>query len=252
MTQPTHIFFLSDFGLSDAYVGIVKAVIAGLAPGARVVDLAHELPAQDLRCGAYQLFEAAPYLPPGSIVLGVVDPGVGSDRRAVVVEGAHHRWVVPDNGLMTLAFEHDPPQRAFVLEEPAYRLAETSATFHGRDVFGPAAAHLAAGVPPESFGRGLDPGQLVRLPVGLSDGDEGEILTFDRFGNAITTLRGRRARGPVRLGEQAFPLAHHYAEVNVGQALALVGSAGLVEVSVRNGSARRELGLREGQRVSSG
>ncbi|MFW6049679.1 MAG: SAM hydrolase/SAM-dependent halogenase family protein [Myxococcota bacterium] len=244
------IFFLSDFGLEDAYVGVVKAVIAGIAPEARVVDLAHGLPPQDLRRAAYQLHEAVPYLPPGSIVLAVVDPGVGSERRAVAVEGARCRYVVPDNGLLSLVFEHDPPVGAHALEDPRFRLSEVRRTFHGRDVFGPAAAHLAAGVSPAELGPPVPVGDLVRLPIGLVDGDAGEVLTFDRFGNAITNLR-QPASGAVavRAAGRRLPLVTHYAAVGPGEPLALVGSAGLVEISVRDGDARAGLGLAEGHPV---
>lgn len=244
------IFFLSDFGVEDAYVGIVKAVIAGLAPGVPVVDLAHVLPPQDLRRAAYQLFEAVPYLPPGSLVLAVVDPGVGSERRAVVVEGERCRYVAPDNGLLSLAFEHDPPRRAFALEEPKYRLPSPRHTFHGRDVFGPAAAHLAQGVAPEAFGSEVPLDALVRLPVALVQGERGEVLTFDRFGNAITTVREPAgAWSGVDVAGRRVPAATHYAAVPPGEPLALVGSAGLVEVSIRDGSARDVLGLTEGDPI---
>ncbi|MFW6023639.1 MAG: SAM hydrolase/SAM-dependent halogenase family protein [Myxococcota bacterium] len=244
------IFFLSDFGVEDAYVGIVKAVIAGIAPGEPVVDLAHGLPPQDLRRAAYQLFEAGPYLPPGSVVLAVVDPGVGSERRAVVVEGERCRYVAPDNGLLSLAFEHDPPQRAFALEEAAYRLPSPRRTFHGRDVFGPAAAHLARGVAPEAFGPDVPRDALVHLPVALVDGERGEVLTFDRFGNAITTVREPAgAWSGVEVAGRRVPAVTHYAAVPPGEPLALVGSAGLVEVSLREGSARDGLGLTEGTSV---
>lgn len=153
------VYFLSDFGLEDPYVAVVKAVLAERAPGPAVVDLAHALPPQDLRRAAYALFEALPYLPEGAVVLAVVDPGVGTARRAVAALG---RWtyVGPDNGLFTLAWLLDPPRRAFLLEPPRPRpkaalpgWAPGEATFHGRDVFAPAAAHLALGLPRRGLGR---------------------------------------------------------------------------------------------------
>lgn len=244
------IFFLSDFGVEDVYVGVVKAVIAQIAPEARVVDLAHALPPQDLRRGAYQLFQAAPYLPEGSVVLAVVDPGVGSERRAVVVEAERCRYVAPDNGLCTLAFERDRPRRAFALDNPAYQLARVDRTFHGRDVFGPAAAHLWRGAEPHTFGPEVAVDELVRLPVRLTDGDDGEVLTFDRFGNAVTTLRAPEGPWSAALvAGRRVPAASHYGAVATGEPLALVGSAGLVEVSVRDGSAQAHLGLTSGAPV---
>nr|WP_245526781.1 SAM-dependent chlorinase/fluorinase [Marinithermus hydrothermalis] len=248
---PRTVFFLSDFGVEDAYVGIVKAVMEGIAPGVRIVDLAHALPPQDLRRAAYQLYEAVPYLPQGAVVLAVVDPGVGSSRRGLVVVGERLVYVAPDNGLLTLAWLRDPPRRAYALENPAYRLPGVSATFHGRDVFGPAAAHLARGVPPEAFGAEVPVAALQRLPVRLGRGPGGEVLTFDRFGNAITTIQAPLPPGvrAVEVAGRPVPLARYYAEVAPGAPLALVGSSGLVEVSVREGSAREALGLREGDPV---
>jgi len=236
------VYFLSDFGLEDPYVAVVKAVLAERAPGPAVVDLAHALPPQDLRRAAYALFEALPYLPEGAVVLAVVDPGVGTARRAVAALG---RWtyVGPDNGLFTLAWLLDPPRRAFLLEPPRPRpkaalpgWAPGEATFHGRDVFAPAAAHLALGLPPEGLGPEVPVETLARLPLALTEGPEGEVLTFDRFGNAITTL----LRVPVR---------RTFGEVPEGAPVAYLGSAGLLEVAVNRGSAREALGLKEGMPV---
>ena len=246
------IFFLSDFGTSDVYAGVVEAVIATLAPSARVVHLTHGVPPQDLRHGSFQLFAAAPHLPAGSIVLAVVDPGVGSARRAIVVEGERHTWVAPDNGLLEAALTIDRPRRAFAIVDPSYRLASVSTTFHGRDVFGPAAAHLALGVDPSALGPPVPLDQLTSLGIAPAD-RSGEIWTFDRYGNAITTIRSPAAPPrSVRAGDHELPYATHYAEVAPGQALALPGSSGLVELSVRDGSALDVLGLAAGLPVSVG
>lgn len=194
-------------------MAVVKAVLAERAPGPAVVDLAHALPPQDLRRAAYALFEALPYLPEGAVVLAVVDPGVGTARRAVAALG---RWtyVGPDNGLFTLAWLLDPPRRAFLLEPPRPRpkaalpgWAPGEATFHGRDVFAPAAAHLALGLPPEGLGPEVPVETLARLPLALTEGPEGEVLTFDRFGNAITTLLRAPVGGFVEVGEGGCPCA---------------------------------------------
>lgn len=236
------IYFVSDFGTSDVYAGIVEAVIATIAPDVRVVHLAHGVPPQDVRNASWQLFAATPYLPRGSIVLAVVDPGVGSARRALVVETERLTFVAPDNGLLEAALTIDPPRRAFALENPQLRRAEVSSTFHGRDVFGPAAAHLARGVDPSAFGPAVhDP---VRLGLAPTHDRRGAIWTFDRFGNAITTLFSTPA-SKVRVGARELPYTTCYAEVAPGEALALSGSSGLVEISVRDGSAREVLGLKE-------
>ncbi len=252
------VFFLSDFGLQDPYVGVVKAVLRERAPGVEVVDLAHDLPPQDLRRAAYALFEAVPYLPEGAVLLAVVDPGVGTSRRAVAARG--RRWYVgPDNGLFTLAWLLDPPRKAFLLEDllppspkgvlplPGWRPG--GATFHGRDRFAPAAAHLALGLSPEALGREVPPESLLRLPLSLGQGPRGEVLTFDRFGNAITTLLRAPLGGWVEVAGRRLPIRRTFGEVAVGEALAYLGSAGLLEIALHGGSAREALGLREGMPV---
>ncbi len=246
------VFFLSDFGLADPYAAVVKAVMRQIAVGVVIHDLAHNLPPGDLHRASYILYESVPYLPKHSVVLAVVDPGVGSSRRAILVIGERLCYVAPDNGLLTLAYLQDPPRKAYQLENPAYHLPRKSTTFHGRDVFGPVAAHLAAGVEPHRFGPELPVSELTRLPIHLNFGSQGEILTFDRFGNAITTLLATpgQLRGKmVRIRYHRIPVATHYAEVPVGAVLAYIGSAGLLEVAVHLGNAREQLGLKQGDRV---
>jgi S-adenosyl-L-methionine hydrolase (adenosine-forming) len=243
------IFFLSDFGHADAYTGIVKAVVSRIAVDAAVIDLAHDVPAHDLRAGSLALFSAVPYLPEGSIVLGVVDPGVGSARRAIVVESERLTFVGPDNGLFGAAWIDEPPRRAFAIENRALRLPGTSRTFDGRDVFGPAAACVAAGVQLEDLGPAVDVGSLVSSPAVPTSEASGEVWSFDRYGNAITTLRGAPATALV-IGDREVEVATHFASVPEGAPVALVGSAGLFEIAVRNGSAREVLGLGVGARVT--
>ena len=239
------VFFLSDFGLEDPYAGEVRGVIARLAPGAPVHDLGHDLPPQNLKKAAWSLFAAVPWLPEGAVVLAVVDPGVGTERRALAVRGRRLFYVLPDNGLLTLAAERDPLEAAVALP-----LSETdSATFHGRDVFAPAAARLAAGAGLQELGTPLAVDELLRLPLGLGE-EAGEVLTFDRFGNAITTVKNP-ARPPraVRVGRHTLPFVRTFADVPPGKPLAFAGSSGLVEVAVNRGSARALLGLEGGEAV---
>ena len=237
------VFFLSDFGCEDPYAGVVRAVITSRAPGAEVRDLAHDLPPGDLRRGAYALYQALPYLPRGAVVLAVVDPGVGSERRTLAVEAGGWLLVVPDNGLLTLVAQRWPPGAAVVLPVPE----GASATFHGRDVFAPAAAALAKGVPLARLGRGTDPRGLVRLPVSLTRGREGEVLTFDRFGNVVTTLVGPPPPGAVlRVGGVEAPCRRTFADVPEGEPVCYQGSAGLIELAVNRGSARERYALKEG------
>lgn len=245
------IFFLSDFGLEDAFVGVVEAVMLGIAPDSRVVQLAHGIPPQDLRRAAHQLYQAVPYLPDGAVVLAVVDPGVGSARRAVAAETERHRFVAPDNGLLDLVFAREAANRLHAIESLSHRLATTSRTFDGRDVFGPAAAHLARGVPLSALGPELSPDDRVRLGVDIRHGaSSGEVLTFDRYGNAVTNVDPRGASWEaVHVDGFEIPRGDHFASVRPGEAVALVGSSGLVELAVRDGDARAALGLREGARL---
>ena len=244
------VYFLSDFGGVDVYAGVVRAALLRRAPGAVLVDLAHDLPAGDVTHAAVQLYAAAPYLADGGVVLAVVDPGVGGLRRALAVRGERLWYVLPDNGLITLAAELDPPKAAWALEPARYADGPVSATFHGRDVFAPAAAHLAQGLPPEALGTAINPEGLVRLPLWTVEGDEGEVLTFDRFGNAITNLRPRQRPEEAHVVGRRLPFRDTYTDVAEGEAVAYLGSTGLVELAVRGGSLRKVFRLHEGAAVN--
>jgi hypothetical protein len=248
---------LTDFGHDDAYVGTVKGVLLSINPAARLVDLTHAVPPQDVRRGALLLEGAWRFFPRGTVHLAVVDPGVGGTRRAIAVRAGGQYFVGPDNGLLSFCFDV-PGARGVVLTEPRYRRRPVSRTFHGRDVFAPAAAHLSRGVRLSALGPVLR--RPVRLPpprLGGSGGRlEGEVLLVDRFGNLLTSLPGRalggpRARGVLRVGgARVRGLAGTYAD-RPRQALgAVVDSSGRVEVFVRQGSAAARLGVGPGARVS--
>jgi hypothetical protein len=252
------ISLLTDFGLTDTYVGQLKAALLRVAPGAVLVDLTHEVPAQDVKAGAFLLWSAVESFPEGSLHLAVVDPGVGSTRRAVAARTRRGDVLVgPDNGLLVPALEQLGGLDAAVeLSAPEYWGPRQSRTFHGRDVFAPVVGHLAAGVPLERIGRAVrdlerpfsfpPPGEENGCPVG-------EVLHVDTYGNLITNLPGAvlPARFRVRLGSAVIEDAPHahYQAVASGQPLSLVGSAGLLEVSVRDGSAAEVLGAGRGARV---
>ena len=263
MTRP--IFFLTDFGLVDTYVGVVKAVILGIAPDATVVDLTHDVPPQDVRAGAFALVTAAPYLPDEAVVLAVVDPGVGTARRPIAVQAAGRTFVGPDNGLLSWAVRAPlTPQPSLscagegehvvVLDRPRFWRLSLSATFHGRDLFGPVAAHLARGVPLEEVGTPAAtmhelPWPAARTVTGAGDGiveAHGEVIHVDRYGNLITSLRGDDlpAQPVVSLaGQSIVGLSPHYQSPASGSRplIALVGSSGLLEIAVPNGSATTAL-----------
>ncbi len=256
--MPPILTLLTDFGLRDGYVAAMKGVILSLAPEATLVDISHDIPPQDVTAAAFVLASCWRFFPEGTVHLSVVDPGVGSSRRAVAVSTLGHFFVAPDNGLLALALAGAPSFAAVALTNPLYwRTPTPSRTFHGRDIFAPAAAHLAKGVPLGALGEPL--ADLVRLPwpqpIPLPAGGwRGEIVYVDRFGNAITNLpealvasyrEGWFCAGPFRLRG----LAHTYAEVERGAPLALIGSHGYLEFALREGNIAREGGLQIGTPV---
>lgn len=252
----------SDFGTRDGYVGQMLGVLACEAPaGTQLVQLTHQLPRQDVTAAA--LFAEAVYrrFPPGSTHLLVVDPGVGSARRALMVEADGQRFVGPDNGVFSLCWGRTPTVCAIDLARLPNRAAagtRLSSTFHGRDVFAPVAARLAHGVPLAQFGPPVHDPVTLQLPAARYDGDQalGEVLHVDHFGNCITNLRADGLTSAI--ADQVLtvpkaglrlPLQDHYAQVAVGAPIALVDSAGRLEVAVRDGSAAHTLGLERGDQV---
>jgi hypothetical protein len=245
------ITLLTDFGNRDAYVASLKGVILSLNPAAVLVDLSHRVPPQDIRAGAFLLAEAAACFPPGSIHLAVVDPGVGSRRRALAARCRGHYWVGPDNGLFDFSFGRAPEPTIVSLENPAYFRPQVSATFHGRDIFAPVAAHLSLGVDLDRFGpRITDPVPLsFPEPVFGPSVIQGEIISVDRFGNLVSNIgtgdltswsKDRQVRlkvGPLTIQG----LARTYTDVAPGEFLALTGSHGFVEIACAQDNAARRL-----------
>ncbi len=243
----------TDFGSADGYVAAMKGVLYSRAPRATVVDLSHEIPPFDIAAAAFVLWQAAPYYPPETVHVCVVDPGVGSERRGLAAVSHGQLFVGPDNGVFT-PFLDDSAQ-IVALANPDLWLPKASATFHGRDLFVPAAVHLAQGLALAECGpRVTDP---VRLPAWEIRREVGALVAavvhVDRFGNAITGLDRSYLVGLGGAPQQAelpdgraVPLRHTYADAAPGEALALVGSSGLVEIAVREGSAAQQLGLARG------
>ncbi len=257
--------FLSDYGLDDEFVGVVHSVIAGIAPHARIVDVAHGIKPHDVRAGGLALARAAPYLNPG-VVLAVVDPGVGTDRRAVAVEvgGGTSVLVGPDNGLLGPAVAMTGgATRAVELLSERYRLQrqpDAGPTFDGRDVFAPAAAYLCNGVPLDDLGPDVDVASLMpgMLPVSHFDGSElvAEVLWVDRFGNCQLNLSAEDIDelGPVlqiAAGDEVRTAERcdSYDAVGAGRVGLIVDSAGLVSLAVPRRSAAAEMGLQSGAEV---
>jgi len=252
------ITLLSDFGSRDAYVGIMKGIILGIAPQARLVDLCHEVPPQQIAVGALHLWSAVEYFPAGTIHLAVVDPGVGSARDPVVAVTERGCLVGPDNGLLYPAAQRLGLLEVRRLVEPRYFAPAVSQTFHGRDVFAPVAGHLAVGVAAAEMGPPLPELAPLRFPEPRKEGASirGEVLHVDHFGNLITNIPASAlddfpaSKVSVRIGEVSLsPLASAYADVPDGSPLAIIDSWGLLEVAVRGGSAARELRAARGTRV---
>ncbi|MDA1045247.1 MAG: SAM-dependent chlorinase/fluorinase, partial [Verrucomicrobia bacterium] len=199
------ITLLTDFGSRDAYVGIMKGVILGICPDATIVDLAHDIPPQDILAGAFQLSTAVAYFPPGTIHVAVVDPGVGTNRRSIAVKTSNNILIAPDNGLLTLALRRTPAQACYCLDRSRFKLAESSATFHGRDVFAPVAAHLMAGKTLRNVGAPISHIETLAMAVTVERADggvEGHVMHVDHFGNAITNIEVSQIRavpGPVEV-----------------------------------------------------
>jgi S-adenosylmethionine hydrolase len=254
----------TDFGTRDGYVGELKGVLLDRAPDALPVDVTHDVPPGDVLTGSWVLARIWARFPPGTVHLVVVDPGVGSDRRPVAISVGNRWFVGPDNGLLTRVMEGAVPlaqpvssdRSARVLEAARIGLQPQSDTFHGRDLFAPAAAHLAAGGAPEDLGPPLDVGELVRHPLDrprrTADGARGVIGYVDRFGNLITDVPSAwlPAHYRVRVGnsEVRHP-GTSFADVAPGEAVLIRGSAGTLEVCVREGRADVVLGVGRGDPV---
>lgn len=258
------ILFLSDFGQRDGAVAVCKGVMIGIAPSARVVDLTHDVPAYDIEYAAEVLEQAVPFYPEGTVVVAVVDPGVGSERRSIAVRTARGRYLVgPDNGIFTLLLEREGLDRAVELRDARYFLRpHRSYTFHGRDVFSPVAAHLARGVPLDSLGPAVTPVRLdVPEPRRTSVGVEGRVRYIeDPYGNVVTDIppalldsAGMQVGDTLRvtIGARALtlPWKQTFSDVAAGAPLALLHSRALLSFSVNQGNFAERYRVRRGDRV---
>jgi len=240
------ITLLTDFGTADGYVGEMKGVLVARVPDATLVDITHEIPPQDVEAARLTLARIWRRFPAGTVHIVVVDPGVGTERAALAVK-SDERWLVgPDNGVLSPALLVSGAS-VVALDVPPL----ASASFHGRDVFAPAAAALALGSGLPALGAAAGKPVIRRTPEPhrLDHGViAGVVISIDRFGNAITNLVGLRA-GVIEVGGASLPLRRTYGDVTPGKALAIVGSSGLIEVAVRDGNAARDLNLTRGSPV---
>ncbi|MES3630240.1 MAG: SAM-dependent chlorinase/fluorinase [Longimonas sp.] len=264
----------TDFGTKDAYVSAMKGVMFGIAPEARLVDITHGISPQDVMEAAFVLQSAVPHFPDGTVHLVVVDPGVGSERRAIALRHANQWFVGPDNGVFSLLLNQEPPDAIVELDNPAFWRTDTpSATFHGRDIFAPAAAHLEAGASLHEIGTPVDSLSSLRwaLPMVVQHTIEGWVVHIDRFGNCITNiepgtvteafpdldsepLHAPTPPAPVPLkcyvGSTILDAIHPtYASVAEGDPVVLFGSSGFLEVAVNGGHAAQLLNIRKSDAV---
>lgn len=256
------IALLTDFGRKDPYVGVMKGVIYRINPGARIVDLCHEVPPQDIREAAFILNSSYKYFPQGTIHVIVVDPGVGSERKIVCLKTSDYLFLAPDNGVLTFIRRKEKIEKIAEVSNRRYFLEEVSQTFQGRDIFAPVAAHLSQGVELTELGPGISHIRELKIPrVRFSDERlEGEVIYIDRFGNLITNiarvdLKGLEERFPdkrVRIvigGREIRKVNKSYAESKPGELLAILGSSNHLEISLNQGNAQRTLGLGRGEKV---
>ncbi|HKZ93926.1 MAG TPA: SAM-dependent chlorinase/fluorinase [Candidatus Bathyarchaeia archaeon] len=256
---------LSDFGLKDPYVAEMKAVILAICPNARIIDISHLIEKFNVKIGAFVLASAARYFADGAIHVAVVDPGVGTKRRALLAQTKRAFYIGPDNGILMLAAKQDPINHVFTLTNPEFMLPKISSTFHGRDVFAPAAAHLANGVKPERFGPEISDFTVPSFaqPVLQAKGLAGEVLYIDDFGNVVTNITGADLRkAGIKVGERLVirlknksyhaNLSTAYGEGAPRSLLALIGSHGLIEIAVNQGSASEKLRVKVGDAMNIG
>ncbi|MFN8530769.1 MAG: SAM-dependent chlorinase/fluorinase [Anaerolineae bacterium] len=269
------IALLTDFGTADTYVGVMKGVIHTICPDAVLIDLTHAVQPQNVRQAAFALLTSYRYFPIGTIFVVVVDPGVGSERLPLAAEVDGYFFTAPDNGVLSYVFAESSKERVYSLQNPGLRLAQVSQTFHGRDIFAPAAAHLANGVAISNVGERIV--QPKRLPAPQLNIEErridGEVLHIDHFGNITTSIGQFRwvssgkltlnprfssadavhidpERAVIRIGDtQIERIDHIFSDVERGGLLSMVGSSGFLEIAVNQGDAAKRLEIAIGDRV---
>ena len=261
MATPAIIALLTDFGLRESSVGVMRGVILGIAPEARLVDISHDIPPQDIATGAWTLATAWRFFPEGAIFLCVVDPGVGGARLPIALRAGSRVFVGPDNGLCSPMLTSGEPIVAVSLTETRYQRPTPAPTFHGRDIFAPVAAHLAAGVPLESLGTSLAADHLVMLPFPppswQGDRLHAEVLHVDHYGNLITNISGDLATEILTSPSSALRLGEHvitargraFAEGSPNEPLMLLDSSGYLAIAVRDASAAVLLAAGRGDAV---
>jgi len=253
MERPSGIITITtDFGERDPYVAMMKGVILSINPGARIVDITHQVPARSIREGGSIIKETYPYFPSGTVHLAVIDPGVGGKRRPIAVLADNHLFVGPDNGLFWPIIETQERTEVIHLSEKRYWMRKISPTFHGRDIFAPVASHLSKGIDPFLLGEKIHHPTTIALSLPRKENSDlvGEIIRVDHFGNLITNITRDHLKPfpqpkgvSIKVGALVLQkLSTTYSDVPVGQPLALIGSSNLLEIAINSGDAAHELG----------
>jgi S-adenosylmethionine hydrolase len=248
----------TDFGMKDAFVGVMKGVILGICPEARIVDITHEIPSQNVLEACFIIYSSYSYFPKDAVHVVVVDPGVGSERHIICVETPVGVFIAPDNGVLSLVMSSVVPMKIRSVTNTDLFLHKVSSTFHGRDIFAPVAAHILDGVPVDTVGDPVENPRVIAFPEPMQEGSRlvGEILHIDRFGNLITNILEQDLADlpaesvTVRVGDMMLKgIKRAYADVAVGSPVALLGSSWRLEIAVNRGSAAALLGTSKGEPV---
>ncbi|MGB9853446.1 MAG: SAM hydrolase/SAM-dependent halogenase family protein [Candidatus Bathyarchaeales archaeon] len=251
----------TDFGLADPYVAEMKAIILKINPDAKIVDISHQIQKFNIRMGAYILAAAAPYFPEGTIHVAVVDPGVGTKRKPMLVEAENGFFIGPNNGVLALAANRQGIKHVYEIANSKFMLPKISATFHGRDIFAPAAAFLSKGVSPSEFGHEIRKIVMPRFAKIVRKGNilRGEIIHVDSFGNIVTNFTEKEleladVKGTFKIKLKEFELnlklCKAYAEVKPKRPLAIIGSHDFLEISVNKGNAAETFKVKPGDKVT--
>jgi S-adenosylmethionine hydrolase len=232
----------TDFGTKDHYVGAMKGVILGINPNASVIDITHEIEKYNVTEAALKLSNFYSYFPEGTVHVVVVDPGVGGSRKPLALESNGHYFIGPDNGVFSLILRQNEAAGVFEISNPDYMLDNVSGTFHGRDIFAPASAHIALGARPQDMGSAVSDPILLDFPEPEVSGGEitGMVIYADSFGNLVTNIPSKLIAPGSKVIVGRFTIdrvSNSYADVREGEIVALVGSSGLLEISVNQGSA---------------
>jgi S-adenosyl-L-methionine hydrolase (adenosine-forming) len=261
MSESRVVTFTTDFGLSDPFVGIMHGVVLNIHPQTTIVDISHAVASYDVPDGAWTIAQAYRFFPPRTVHVVVVDPGVGSRRRPIIVETDDYVFVAPDNGVLSLVEAREPKFSVRHITAERYFLQPVSQTFHGRDIFAPVAGWLSKGVAPAEFGPEVTDHARLPLPAVERVGDtslRGVVIKVDKFGNLITNISEQDAPAlfasvppavSILIGETIVRLRHSYAEGSEGEVFAILGSSGYLEIATRQASAAERLGASVGTPV---